>query len=333
MHSINGSSLNRRFNKAIPPNDTRAMPSLISTGSAVKQPMRFGSPSSLNNRNTAFPFSKKEMLFGILYLLGSFAGISKLITGSWPLQALTPHAFEGHSGWPANTTVLAPGGQDVYHMISNKWGGKTQRYIDNLVAEMGKPSTRGIHEAHARLSESGFRNFYLQTIYPTASSNLPFEMKDGQLLPGQCQDTFRKTDDPATQHIILVEGKDASLQKVESMFREQFPLIPPKQITVLKNPDKKQLGQSLSAIRQAIAHQSEDSTKKPPQLLFYYQGHGGVYNRSDKRAPEGSYLGAVLLADGPADEQWFAAEMGQFPDSVAKTLIFDSCQAGSFIQV
>lgn len=131
----------------------------------------------------------------------------------------------------------------------------------------------------------------------------------------------------------MIAGKDASLQKVDRMLREQFPLIPSQQITVLNNPTKEQLQQSLSAIREMVTHQLQDPHKKTPQFLLYYQGHGGIFNKKDKHASEGSYLGAVLLGKEPADEKWFAEEVSKFPDEVVKTLIFDSCQGGSFIKV
>lgn len=327
MLTINFPSLSRPINKPLPQAQKQnPAPAQNAYPATIKEPLRFGGPS-----RSSSSFTKKELLFATLYLLGSFAGISKFLTGNWPLQNVTPHRFEGHSGWSANTTVLAPGGQDVYQLISNKWGGTKQRYIDNFIEQMNNPNL-DIAEAHAKLAESGFRNFYLQTIHPTASSDLPEVMINGQLQPNQCLDSFKKSDDPSTQHIILIAGKDASTKQMERMLRQQFPLIPPEQITVLSNPSKTQVKQSLAAMRNTISHQL-GANRSTPQMLFYYQGHGGIFNKPDKHAAEGDYIGAVLLGKELADEKWFAEEIGKFPAEVSKTLIFDSCQAGSMIKV
>lgn len=328
MSPMNITFRNSLYNSA-PQNRARNV-----AAAATGRQVHFGAPpAQSSNKAFKYPFSKTESLLIATHFLGTFAGIAKLITGSLPLQDVTPRYFDGHSGWPENTTVLAAGGQDAVQQVSNKWGGSKQRYMDYFVEEMGESSTQSIPEAHAKLSQSGFGNFYWQNVYPTSSFDLPLEMKNERIQPAQCPDTFKKSDDPRTQHILLIASKDASTRKVGQMLREQFPLIPPDQITVLKNPTKEQLQASLSAIRHTVSQQSRDSRLTTPQFLLYYQGHGGTINKPDRHSSEGSAIGELYLADEHVDEKWLAAEIGKFPAASAKTLLFESCKSGSFIKV
>lgn len=91
MLSINFSLPNRQVNKTIQTKGFISGSSLPKKTSLAGHQALFGSPTPGNNRGGGFSFTNKEMLFGILYLLGSFTGIARVLTGRWALADLKPH--------------------------------------------------------------------------------------------------------------------------------------------------------------------------------------------------------------------------------------------------